>query len=68
MNQAPASPSENGDSASLALLEKGLAALSEGLSILDELGMNAAAGHISLGYELAREDLQSLRNEGSSVA
>ena len=68
MKQAQNSPSENGDSASLALLEKGLAALSEGLSFLDELGMNAAAGHISLGYELAREDLQSLRNEGSSAA
>ena len=68
MTQAPGSPSDNRNSASLALLEKGLAALSEGLSILDELGLDTAAGHISLGYELARLDLQMLRNEGNSAA
>lgn len=68
MTQAPdTSRTDHGDAASPIRLEQALAALSEALSILDELRLPSIAGHVSLGYELGRQHLQSLRNGGNSA-
>ena len=49
-------------------LEQAIALIADGIAILDELGLSAAASHASHGHELARKELDLLRNEGSSVA
>lgn len=39
------------------MLEETIAALATGMALLDSLGLDTAAGHVSLGLELARLEL-----------
>ena len=47
-------------------LASAMATLESALAILDSLGMNTAAGHVSYGLEIVRDRLQSLQNGGTS--
>ena len=68
MMQSPnISPDDDVDTI-ITRLENVLSVLSQGLAGLDELGLEAAAGHVSHGYELTRQHLQSLQNGGTPVA
>lgn len=50
----------------LARLESVVAALAQALDGLDALALFTVATHISMGYELARADLEKLQNEVNS--
>ena len=39
------------------MLEEAIAALAVGLALLDTLGIDTAAGHVSFGLEMARLEL-----------
>ncbi len=47
-------------------VERVITLLAESLSMLDALGMVNEATHVSFGYELSRERLETLRNEANS--
>ena len=68
MMQSPNIPPDDDVDTMITRLENALSVLSQGLTRLDELGLEAAAVHVSHGYELTRQHLQSLQNGGTPVA
>ena len=58
-------PQQDGSETTDQLIDA-VSVLERGLAILDSLGMDASAGHVSYGLEMVRERLHSLQNGGSS--
>ena len=56
-------PQQDGSETTDQLIDA-VSVLERGLAILDSLGMDASAGHVSYGLEMVRERLHSLQNGG----